>query len=1383
MVFSILPQSSFAQTVQYVDLEMVVTGDDGGDHIIKKGEKGVAYTLRSINMTFDESFRRVGSNIEVYANGVRETDKFEINVVNGAISLTLRNAPAAWDPATHLKPLQLRKHTLYNVYIPQGTFRTVDGLKQNKGINYTFVTNTDEPEQHYTKDILKKVTPVHGAERISENTNQLVFEFVDNIWYTDFSRIKEYISISSEPLHANIPGYKIAPSYDGSDSIDHFNISIAGNKLILTPKAGKLKDFAQYTVRLKNRAVFLSRFSDANARIYNISEEASSDWETVVFTTDQMVKSTYPLNNSENIPVEPTIWFDFKYPVEILDKSKIRLIADDAQPMAIAPEDIFLSTSPGEENRVLKIRVNDDEAQGKYPLRRNTLYKVELEAGALRFIDYPIYNQDMHIFFITAGEGDHPRPLRYVSNVNASDDITSIEKTNLAPDGSIFVQFNRPIQLDKEQVDLSPVGGTKLYKLPPSNKKRYSAEGRLFDEEYHYSKMISTLLPGAAVGEVIDIDYDEVGNGRRYNLLDPDFLKEYELSIAKVEVVEPDKIKITPKFPLDPLNQYRITLDKRLIEDKHNYNLRENIDFTFWTKASAVSIKPSWDLSILAEKMKTPYTADENLPKRSYQLYGTPAYDQTTPLVFNITQEVIPAAKEQSIEKKGSVHYIKNKALEKIILYGTYYDSDVKITSTTSDIVLSLGKSMQAILEEGLSPDAQQIKWTSKDPEIAVVDQKGKIQGISRGETTIYVYTEKDNQITEITSFKVTVQEQLQIEHFKLQYYYENNVKKTRISLYPNEKLQNGKTYRLYVPYDVFQSRSGDTLSNDLEVVFTVQGDRAASVEIEKVESSVLSIGDLMSKEEASFMLYGYNFSEDIASIQLTNRLDPLKVLTIPAKDIDFLGVDKIRVNLRGTVKEEFAKEANVGRYSIRIVFKNTRNFIQNDIFLELISMGSPQWVTRVPERGGSYDERSLLHPVRDAFTQDRYFIKVTFKDPDGKLAINGTTGLANIMSSSVNTLGSAVSLIDTSFISQIMNRPSFDQQSYINKYLLVKRPQNKEADLYIPILLLRSQTDYYVKLNSGILRNNVGVNDEITWAFTTTAIPYIKDVLIGTVVEDYDVTEPIVLVGDFFKSGNVRVYFNTVEAHSVSVREIKNSSGDVTERQLYVYLPRGRSKLEPGLYNITIENDSNHTTIEYGKLSVVRKGEYIPNEQYKVKNEDRKGQVQGKISVSEDTILLESRYTDSSKVELDLDDLMGEATLVRKVQYRGSSGDSIGELITTSKWANITLYGVRWDSSVSERTLSVHLGRVEPTVAQNLKARLKGRNIKSEIIQVSGENYTLTGVYLEIPYTNSNGNKIKVLRYDENTRTFYEESITVDKNNNRVKVRGLNKGIFVVVE
>ncbi|SHH23311.1 Ig-like domain-containing protein [Tepidibacter thalassicus] len=1334
ILMSIPVQYVWANTSK-VDISFKAVDSNGKD--ITKGQKNVDFDISYINILFDPTFKISSESklkdIKVYAGGDDETYKFDIGAVNGALTLNLKNAPSN---GGSMHPYQFRKHTLYNIYIPEGVFINESASQINKAENFTFVTNTDSGM--YKKDILKSITPGDNESSVDCNKGIITFEFIDDIELNSdvIGHLEDYIKISTTPIDINIPSYK-------EDSIDNYNVKIEGNKLILQSKDGKLSDFAEYTVKLKDKTVYLK----GSSYIYNKAEKnIDGEFEVVKFKTDNMIESTNPSNNAENVSVEPTIEFKFKYPVDV-DFNKISFVEDNASDLAVEiPTDIHLSS----DKKTLYIKVNDNDSKEKYLLRRHTIYKVVIGKGGVTFKDYPsVENDEILFYFITTDKGEAPEPTNYSSSTSFIDDIRDMDKTNLSDDGCIYIKFNRDIQWDKENENLSSIGATHLYKIPVADKREYSSKGELYDKEYFYQR-------------------DNDGIFLRHHKEDGTLLEKEnerikeEVPVESVEIVNGNTIKIKPKYKLLNRNEYEVIIDKELIEDKNGYNIRENLNFRFWTKPSSESTSPSWDVySIDASEIKE----YENVPHKSYKIYGTPKYSPDTPIIINVKGEVIPSAKD--FEIKGEL--LKNKALEKVILNPTYSNEvNATINNEEENIDVGLGQKVKLLLKD------DGVELYSENPEIVSVD-KNSIKGITKGTTKIYAV--KDGET--VATINVTVKDtELNIEKIKIEYYYENGVKNTKLYLYLNNTLDSGKSYNLYIPQGVFEARSKNKLPS-LDIKFVVSGDTNQPIGIEKINKTSFSIDDLLANDEW-FEIYGYNFNEKIEGIELERVDNPDSKIMIDKKDIYFMGVDEIKVAIRGDVKEKIIN-AKSQKYKLILKFKD-KNPVNSPVDIEITSMSKPTPISKYPDETGIYDERGLKHVVQDDFTKDRYFLKLTFKDLDGELDVNEDLVFDKLLNSSVKSDPGAASMIDKEFINIIKSKGDYDRKVYIRKYIFVKNEEKKEAYLYIPIKLLDFSLSYTVTLKAGIVKNSVGESDAITWQFKTQLIPYVGDIIVGSVPEDYDDNTKIILKGNFFNE-DTEVYFNDVKADDHYVKEIKDSDGNVVEKYLYVYLPDGRDRLDPGLYNIRILNDDNHEIIKYGVLSVVKEGDYVPEEDHRIKDDNKKGEVWENIKVSEDIIVLNSKYKKKSYVELDLDKLMGEDTLVRKIKYEGSKSGIYSTLYTKSKYADINIYNLTPDDYDEDKDIVVNVGRVEPLVVKTIKRKLGGANVVSDFIQVTGDNFNVGRIELKIPFLNSSGDNINVLRYDEELRNWYEVPFTVDKVDKYVNVNSKNKGIFVVVD
>lgn len=190
-----------------------------------------------------------------------------------------------------------------------------------------------------------------------------------------------------------------------------------------------------------------------------------------------------------------------------------------------------------------------------------------------------------------------------------------------------------------------------------------------------------------------------------------------------------------------------------------------------------------------------------------------------------------------------------------------------------------------------------------------------------------------------------------------------------------------------------------------------------------------------------------------------------------------------------------------------------------------------------------------------------------------------------------------------------------------------------------------------------------------------------------------------------------------------------------------------------------------------------------IPHAEYLLKAEEKEGDIRSDLCRSEDTLMLKSRYRDDNDLELDLDEMMGREVWTRKIEFEGYKNDRIGELRALSVWGNVSLYGVRLVSDERKDDIEIRLGRVEAVLEQSLKKKLRGKSIKSDFLEVSGENYGVNAIDVEIPYRESDGMNLKALRYDEWARSFTEEDFIVDWLNSKVIIENTWPGIFVLVE
>ncbi|WIV12252.1 hypothetical protein [Proteiniborus sp. MB09-C3] len=339
----------------------------------------------------------------------------------------------------------------------------------------------------------------------------------------------------------------------------------------------------------------------------------------------------------------------------------------------------------------------------------------------------------------------------------------------------------------------------------------------------------------------------------------------------------------------------------------------------------------------------------------------------------------------------------------------------------------------------------------------------------------------------------------------------------------------------------------------------------------------------------------------------------------------------------------------------------------------------------------------------------------------------------------------------------------------------------------------LSPNTEYYINIGEGLVSLTVAdPNDSSKTAtaytppvnieFTTRTFPQVDSIIVGSVTENYNEKEPIIIKGDFFVNTSydyVTVYFNSTEAHDVDILSDKY----LEETYLRVYLPRGKNRLIPGTYDIVVSNGYDHETVLLSAFSVVEEGHHLPNETERLNSTTRIGDVIESVNTSDTTLMLSSRYSNTTILQVDLDDILGQDTLIRRIKYEAHRGDNISWLVTRSKWADISFTHVRASTINRKDDVEIITGRVDPYTAQVLKEKLKGFEIKSDFINASGSGYYVSDITLSIPYRESDGKHLKALRYDETTRRWEDEFFYIDEVEKKVIITTNNKGIFVIIE
>lgn len=407
-------------------------------------------------------------------------------------------------------------------------------------------------------------------------------------------------------------------------------------------------------------------------------------------------------------------------------------------------------------------------------------------------------------------------------------------------------------------------------------------------------------------------------------------------------------------------------------------------------------------------------------------------------------------------------------------------------------------------------------------------------------------------------------------------------------------------------------------------------------------------------------------------------------------------------------------------------------------------------------------------------YSQDYNTIKLTIKhhkdDKDKIVLSEGTLHGIELFA-----LGNTEYLIDF----ESMGKP----QDILNR-------GDGESTIFLKTKGLSPNTEYNLRIGEGLvsLTINKDPNDPsntttlfspaINIQFKTRTFPQVDSIITGSVSENYNEREPIIIKGKDFNN-IVTVYFNDIPAYDVDIIE----EGTTGNSYLKVYLPRGRNRLGTGVYDITVSNGKGHETILLSAFSVTKAGEYLPNEIERLKSQLRIGNIMEAIGTSDTTLNLSSRYADTTNLQIDSDEIFGQATLIRRIKYTAYKEDVINRLEIKSMWADIGFSYIRPISNDRKSNIEIITGRPDPYTTQLLREKLKGIKIKSEFINISGSGYSTSSINISIPYKDSDGTNLKVLRYDNITRRWEEEYFYVDEIENRVNIFANNQGIFVAVE
>ena len=440
-----------------------------------------------------------------------------------------------------------------------------------------------------------------------------------------------------------------------------------------------------------------------------------------------------------------------------------------------------------------------------------------------------------------------------------------------------------------------------------------------------------------------------------------------------------------------------------------------------------------------------------------------------------------------------------------------------------------------------------------------------------------------------------------------------------------------------------------------------------------------------------------------------------------------------------------------------------------------------PHCIKYEPAGSGWFDEKDLFAcKVAELNREQQLFLRLTFEDKDGQLLL--TDDALNAMRRSMVSSqgGSQESRVDLEFIDYLQYLDEEAQNSFIETYLFKKDSSAGVAYVFIPVKPLRPQSVYDVVIAAGIVRYNDGPgNDPVQWSFQTTAYPQVSSISPGSVGENYRRSETILIKGDhFYQQGMVEVLFNDIPARRV---EVINDKG---QTYLRVYLPTGSQRLCPGVYDITVVNKGSYRETLYGQFSVIQAAQKpLPLDGELVKDSYWRGDIIASVNESQDILELRGYLSSWSYLELNLDELMGADTWQRRIVYDSYWNDRIDQLQLISRQAVISLYGVGSNWPHRDSRVEIFAGRAAPLQAQSLQRKLGQTTVCSDMIEIRGENLGVDRVALAIPYRNTAGKNLQLMRYDEFTRRWHEVWTTIDPVNQLAFTSHTRPGYFVVIE
>lgn len=423
------------------------------------------------------------------------------------------------------------------------------------------------------------------------------------------------------------------------------------------------------------------------------------------------------------------------------------------------------------------------------------------------------------------------------------------------------------------------------------------------------------------------------------------------------------------------------------------------------------------------------------------------------------------------------------------------------------------------------------------------------------------------------------------------------------------------------------------------------------------------------------------------------------------------------------------------------------------------------------------FDEKSLYPATVN--NKERYFVGAVFADEDGSLKIaEDITSL--IRQCEVIVAGGKTSLLDDELLDYLQGLSGTGREDFIKKYIFIKDSSKKEAVLRIPIKKPVSQSRCEVRLASGLVfyENGEG-NEEVSWFFNTMAVPQVTDIYVGSIGEDYDEKEPLLIKGDFFYSKNVNVKFGDVFASRV-----ETAAGSDGKMYLKVYLPAGKSRLKPGVYDITVINNNNpaYQTVLAGRLSVVKAGKGDPpSEGFKKRQDAYYGEIREEREKSEAVLVLKSSFRERAYIYLPLEEIMPGSWRERKVKFSGYGWPVIRELSLNTEKGEAVFKDVEINRQAEDTVLT--MGTLSPAAVKGIAYQVPFYKLRSDMMVVKGEGIRFGSVDVKLRFGHVSLGKLKLMRYDEAERRIYEMPCRIDYLNGEAFLTSREGGVFFLLE